>query len=363
MKKKIIAIGIIIVLILTFFTVLPCKAEDITHKSSKIVTSGKDAISSTTSLIKGNSPLPPLMWTEDFSTLYIKIPGDPGGDIVYYCIDWGDGNTEWTGWYESNATVALSHIWDEGEYTIKVKAKNQYGEESKWATYGLILSSDFKIFHISIGYVGITYIFTIYWKDCVYYLIDWGDGSSSGWIGPYPEEIVIITHTWSSPREYMLKLKGKDIYGNQSDWLTLKIWIITFENNPPSAPVIDGPKRGRPRTYKCTLKPGTYNYTFKATDPDGDNVSYYIDWGDGTCEGWIGWYASGEEVIRNHTWNNKGTYTISAKAKDIYGAEGPWGTLWIWFSGSSQQPTNSLFLQFLEQFPILKLLLQRLGLQ
>ena len=36
-------------------------------------------------------PLLPLMWTENFSTFFFKIPGDPGEGNVYYYVDWGDG--------------------------------------------------------------------------------------------------------------------------------------------------------------------------------------------------------------------------------------------------------------------------------
>lgn len=362
MMKKIVALGVISLFVMTSFAALPCISATITaNKSNEIVALDQDETYSITWSTKGNPPLPPVMWTENFSTFYIPTPQDPDGDDVYYWIDWGDGTVEdWIGPYASGVTVCISHVWiDEGTYQIKVKAKDQDGE-SKCAVYSLTLTSDLNFFGVEIGYVDITYTFTIYWKNCEYeycIYIDWGDGEVEDWMGPFAEQPISFSHTWSLPGEYILRLKFKDIYGNESDWITFIITILPPENNPPSAPVINGPKRGRPKTYECTLKPGTYNYTFKATDPDGDNVSYYINWGDGTCEGWIGWYASGEEVIRNHIWDKKGTYTIRAKAKDIYGAEGPWGTLWIWFSGSSQQPTNSLFLQFLQQFPILQKIL------
>jgi len=58
-------------------------------------------------------------------------------------------------------------------------------------------------------------------------------------------------------------------------------------------PIITGP------TFE---RPGTYEYTFKAIDQDGDNVSYEIRLGDDVVEKWIGWYASGEEITRSHTY-------------------------------------------------------------
>ncbi|KAA0001587.1 MAG: hypothetical protein FE048_05275, partial [Thermoplasmata archaeon] len=44
-------------------------------------------------------------------------------------------------------------------------------------------------------------------------------------------------------------------------------------NNPPDAPSIIGPTEGKIRTE--------YEYTFVATDPDGDDVYYWIQWGEG----------------------------------------------------------------------------------
>jgi hypothetical protein len=56
----------------------------------------------------------------------------------------------------------------------------------------------------------------------------------------------------------------------------------------------------------------------------GHPVQYLFDWGDGNTSGWIGPFASGQEIIVNYKWSNLGTYTISCKAKDIYGAESNW---------------------------------------
>jgi nitroreductase len=88
------------------------------------------------------------------------------------------------------------------------------------------------------------------------------------------------------------------------------------QNNPPMAPSISGPSNG--------LRGALYNYTMITTDPDGDEVYYYIDWGDGTNSGWVGPFPSGAVVSFNHTWSQAGTYTIKVKAKDNYGLESIW---------------------------------------
>ena len=95
-------------------------------------------------------------------------------------------------------------------------------------------------------------------------------------------------------------------------------------NTPPEAPVI---KEENPRAKP--IREPTKNFLFTTIDPDNDKIFLFIDWGDGTNEGWFGPYNSSEEVKISHTYAAQGTYKVMAKAKDIFEAEGPWGTLVI----------------------------------
>ena len=53
----------------------------------------------------------------------------------------------------------------------------------------------------------------------LYFWFDWGDDSSSGWLGPYESgEEVSASHTWESKGSYELKVKAKDVNGTQSPW-------------------------------------------------------------------------------------------------------------------------------------------------
>jgi agmatine deiminase len=60
---------------------------------------------------------------------------DVDGDQVYYRWDWGDGNfSGWLGPYTSGASVTAEKSWDgKGTYSIKVKAKDVYDNESNWS--------------------------------------------------------------------------------------------------------------------------------------------------------------------------------------------------------------------------------------
>ena len=90
-------------------------------------------------------------------------------------------------------------------------------------------------------------------------------------------------------------------------------------NNPPNIPTIEGPSSGKPGTE--------YTYTFVATDPEGHDVSYYIEWGDDSTSSWTRYRESGREFNSSHTWDEEGTYEIRVKAKDSYDAESDWRTL------------------------------------
>ena len=85
----------------------------------------------------------------------------------------------------------------------------------------------------------------------------------------------------------------------------------------PSNPTIEGPSRGNVREE--------ITYKFQSTDPDGDDISYCIDWGEGDLE-YTNFYPSGNKISVNHTWNKISSYLIQVKAIDINGAESGWTT-------------------------------------
>jgi len=114
-------------------------------------------------------------------------------------------------------------------------------------------------------------------------------------------------------------------------------------NTPPDAPDIDGPLKIK--------KDAEVNFAFTATDPENDAVYYFIDWDDGNTEETDTYTASGEEVTVKHSWNEKGTYNIKAKAVDFYGNESDWSELEVIVPRIRTSTINSLFLQLLERFP------------
>lgn len=115
-----------------------------------------------------------------------------------------------------------------------------------------------------------------------------------------------------------------------------------LKTDPPNTPQITGPTSGKAGTE--------YKYTFVTTDPDSDDVYYYIEWGDDQVEEWIGTYESGESVTIGHVWEKQDTYTIRAKAKDIFDSESAWETLEVTIPRSTIS-YSSILLRIFKQFP------------
>jgi rhodanese-related sulfurtransferase len=102
-----------------------------------------------------------------------------------------------------------------------------------------------------------------------------------------------------------------NMLGGINDW---KDEGYPIRNNiPPEAPDINGPTTVKVNT--------TTDYTLSTTDLENDVVYYWIKWCTDNVTEWNGPHASEEEVVFNHSWCHKGTFTIQAKAMDFYGLE------------------------------------------
>lgn len=129
------------------------------------------------------------------------------------------------------------------------------------------------------------------------------------------------------------------------------ISTIATANQPPLAPDIEGSSSGQAGVQ--------YTYGFCSSDPDGDRITIYVNWGDTSSEESIGPFPSGVCATATHTWSKQGTFLIKAKASDGQ-AESEWSTLVV------TMPTNKivhslvllkLFNQVSNVFPLLKIFL------
>jgi len=146
---------------------------------------------------------------------------------------------------------------------------------------------------------------------------------------------------------------GSVIFGNQklTHYGHYDVFVAksNAENEPPNIPEISGPKTGKPNEE--------YIYTIRSRDPEFHDVYYYIDWGDGEIEEWVGPYHSHFPKYFFHIWDKEGAYVIRVKARDSEGGESNWATLTVTMSRS--RAINTPFLNVLQNYPILFQLFQR----
>ncbi len=82
---------------------------------------------------KPTSPSGPMSGIIGVEYTYSTKTTDPDGDLIKYYFDWGDNNITWTEWLESGEFASLNHKWEKpGEYKIRVKARDEYGLDTKW---------------------------------------------------------------------------------------------------------------------------------------------------------------------------------------------------------------------------------------
>jgi hypothetical protein len=181
-----------------------------------------------------------------------------------------------------------------------------------------------------------------------YYLVCEGDGGIEG--DPfYGWMCVVEGSAYDRGMAYIYS------YGAWHDVTASDCCFRTYYTNfKPELSNISGPMSGRPRIE--------YNYTFDAFDPDGDDIKYFIDWGDTTSE-WTDFNASGTNLTLKHTWSKKGTYNLTAKAKDVCGFEGPVGTLTVTIPKNKASSSNYILMDwFFERFPLLEVFLRAMNL-
>ena len=78
------------------------------------------------------------------------------------------------------------------------------------------------------GNAGVSYSYTFITEDPesdeVFYFVDWGDGTNSGWLGPSPSnEDMTLSHTFTEKGSYTIKVKARDVFYAESDWGTLQV--------------------------------------------------------------------------------------------------------------------------------------------
>ena len=77
---------------------------------------------------------PPSGRIKKQSYTYETSTTDPNGHKVRFEFDWGDGSSSFTDYVNSGATATATNTWyRQGDFQIKVRAEDEYGEQSEWS--------------------------------------------------------------------------------------------------------------------------------------------------------------------------------------------------------------------------------------
>lgn len=71
-------------------------------------------------------------------------------------------------------------------------------------------------------------------NDNVYYLIEWGDGTTTQWVGPYASNSTVSqTHTYKEKGNYVIKVKAKDRFNDESEYAMLPVQMPKIKSYHP----------------------------------------------------------------------------------------------------------------------------------
>ncbi len=188
-----------------------------------------------------NPPATPVLTGPDSGVInemytFHAVTTEPDGENIYYFFDWGDGsNSGWLGPYNSGQEGVAQKSWSaEGTYTVRAKAKDINHVQSQWSTPIMVTIMTDRPPNTPTftgpaeGEPGTFYKYSLTTidpdGDMVYYFIDWGDNTTSGWLGPYNSGATASkTHQWAEEGTYTVQAKAKDSLGAESGWATLEV--------------------------------------------------------------------------------------------------------------------------------------------
>lgn len=158
---------------------------------------------------------------------YLVIRTSGGSMINYYCAMFDTENPYGGG--EAWGSIDYGSTWA----LIEEYYPEYPDPDACFRTYGFDEAPGTPVVDGTLnGTIRVEYQYTFVSVDpeehAVKYLVDWGDGTNSGWIGPYDSgEQVTQSHQWSKKGSYTIKVKARDSYQVESEWGTLVVSMPT----------------------------------------------------------------------------------------------------------------------------------------
>jgi hypothetical protein len=304
-------------------------------------------------IIKGGLSEPTPVWVPYLNKVRLFYRGLHGavGSYWNWRISYADSEDGKTGWEKNPVPTFDPSDPDNPAYQWTLPYPEGFSFRGSWQAH---VTGDPRADGVHMvmtvsnqNYAGFGHI-AYYWSP------DWGDT----WIGHpgnpiiapgqfpegVPSEGFQRTPTLAIDEEYDRYILAYNAGHDINEKWKRRTYLATASrpaNNPPEKPTISGPIEGKPGK--------TYDFDFSnCVDPDGHNMTYIVDWGDGEID--EGFVESGDTYTLSHVWNTKGHFTIKAKLIDVFGAEGEWGIKQL------KMPrniiiTNSLFYRLNPSYP------------
>ncbi|KYK31372.1 MAG: hypothetical protein AYK22_02515 [Thermoplasmatales archaeon SG8-52-3] len=148
--------------------------------------------------------------------------------------NFGDGGT-------SDVQNPLYTYTNQGNFTVSLTITDSIGNSTSDYTWSWIQDSNFPPNELSVegprtGKPDNLYDYIFVANDpegaSIWYYIEWGDGTDTGWLGPYDsDEAILLSHSWSEEKTYTIRLKSKDPFDAESIWEEIEINIPRQKNS------------------------------------------------------------------------------------------------------------------------------------
>jgi len=225
----------------------------------------------------------------------------------------------WPGYQNGQFDILVSSSSDEGAtWSAPVKINDDSGNADQWQIQGSFIIDDQDVLHAM-------------WRDerdGVYnqYYSNSSDGGKTWSKNIKVSDQGFDISNFPRPGDYngLAIAPNRTLYAVWADGrddgdsyldIYFSFMPLGTPNRPPDTPSITGPGSGVVNV--------SYSYNITGTDPDSDQISYTIDWGDGTNDttqfGASGWKAS-----VSHAWKNPGAYNVKAMSIDAKGLQSGW---------------------------------------
>jgi PKD repeat protein len=232
-------------------------------------------------------------------SFYNDRSGTPNGSIISYVWNFGDGTT--------GSGSRISHFYNPGSYLVTLTVVDSAGLQSTQTQHVTIFGTGPNLIaqigcDINEHYVDITQSCQIFALDKLNQIsrvrVAWGDGTANNLTLPSPNGIFKPLHKYSAMGNFPVTLTVTTTRGEIKSAST-SLNLITYQ--PPFV------------AFSCNTILMKVNCSAVGSfDPNNLELSYFIEWGDGTSE-----LSTSQNL--SHTYSAPGNYQVKLTTKNSAG--------------------------------------------